>query len=151
MPFKQIFKVSRKTFFNPSAWIDANSLKNSIDTIWTVLKTITTPDVAAREEEYKGALKRLGITDKEAQERSKIYLVYAYFLAVLGLLCLVFSFYLLFKHTVYGWVIGVAASALFFGQAFRFHFWHFQIKHRRLGCTIKEWRQGKIHERESHD
>lgn len=144
MAIWQIFKVSRKTFFNPSGWLDTETLSTSTATIWDVIKATTTPDTPLREESYQGALKRLKISDKEAQERGKTFTVYAYIFASLGALCILFSFYLLFYHTFFGWIIGLCAAALFFGQGFRFHFWAFQIKHRKLGCSFEEWRNGKV-------
>jgi intracellular multiplication protein IcmV len=28
--------------------------------------------------------------------------------------------------------------------AFRYHFWYFQIKNRKLGCTVYEWYRGLL-------
>lgn len=149
MAIKQIFKVSRKTFFNPGAWLDVATLRDSFVAVKDILTTATTPETPERSESYHSALKRLKITDHEAQARAKTYLLYAYILASLGVVCVIFSFYLLFVHTFFGWVIGLSASALFFGQAFRYHFWAFQIRHRKLGCTFEEWRAGKVKHRTS--
>lgn len=143
----QIFKVSRKTFFNPSAWINLDGIKDSTMTIWDIVHGITTPEAPVREESFEAALKRNKISDAAAQQTGRVYLSYAIILAICGIACLLFSFYLLIFHTVSGWIIGMAASALFLGQAFRFHFWYFQIKHRTLGCTFAEWRSGKVNKR----
>ena len=54
-----------------------------------------------------------------------------------------FSLYLLFSGFLLSCLLAIAVSILSLSQAFRYHFWYFQIKHRKLGCTFEEWREGK--------
>jgi intracellular multiplication protein IcmV len=36
-------------------------------------------------------------------------------------------------------VMCLMVSLVAFANAFRAHFWYFQTKQRKLGCTIQEW------------
>lgn len=143
MATPEIFKVSRKTFFNPSAWINYDGLKTNTQLAWAIISglfVVPTPD---REESFEQAKKRLKLSEADLEDTKRNYLLFALIFAALGLIVFVFSFYLLFFHrTFHAWLIGIPASGLFFAQAFRFHFWYFQIKHRKLGCTFEEWRRG---------
>ena len=144
MPLKDAVKVSRKTFFNPRGWAGYDSLKTQVVITWGIVKNLFSPAAPRRQETFEQAVQRLNLSEKEIQQVSNRYLVYAYAFVILGVGTLFFSFYLLLHHgTPAGWMLGLLTTALFFVFAFRYHFWHFQIKHRKLGCTFEEWRQGK--------
>lgn len=145
MAVKDIFKVSRKTFFNPRAWLDYDGLKSQTTMLWGTLKRVFTLAKPERQETYEEAMQRFGLSEAEAQERGQLYLAYAYFFLLFATSSIISGFYLLFHHkTISGWLLAIAVTALFLSQAFRYHFWYFQIKHRKLGCTLQEWRQGKV-------
>ncbi len=90
-------------------------------------------------------MKRLKLNEEDIEQTGQSYLLFALIFMFCGLFALIFSFYLLFHHvSISGFVIGIAVSAMFLTQAFRYHFWFFQIKHRKLGCTFQEWLQGSV-------
>ncbi|MFC3909586.1 type IVB secretion system protein IcmV [Legionella dresdenensis] len=48
-----------------------------------------------------------------------------------------------YKATLISMIVGFIALVL----AFRYHFWYFQLKKRKLGCSLREWyRQGLLGE-----
>lgn len=145
MAIKDIFKISRKTFLNPSGWLGYDMLAGQTRTIWSILKDQFTPERPLRTETFEEAVKRQKLSEADVQSLSSNYLFTSFLFAFFGLFTLVFGFYLLFHHaTAAGWLLAMATSALFFTYALRYHFWHFQIKHRKLGCTLKEWWEGQI-------
>lgn len=144
MAIKDIFKVSRKTFFDPSAWLGVNELSAYTRIIGATLKTTFTPAKPQRTETFEQALKRLNITDADLQHTAKNYRLYALIFAALGVAALLVGFYYLFHYgTFAGWILAMMMAMLFAVHAFRFDFWCFQIKHRMLGCTFDEWWNGK--------
>src|SRR5579883_3671419 len=133
MAVRDIFKVSRKTFFNPSAWLDVDSLSANSKNAWGIFKGLFTPATVGEQETFDEAMRRRDISEEEVKQLEQNYFAYAFFFATLGVILIIYGFYLLFHHnTFHGWILALAASTLFFAQAFRFHFWHFQIKHRKL-------------------
>lgn len=144
MAIKDVFKVSRKTFFNPRAWLGYDQLKSQTSTIWDIFKKLFTPAKPERQETFDEAMKRLEITEDDLKVKKATYLNYAIAFIMLATISFISSFfYLFYYHTFAGMMLGFAVTTLFATQAFRFHFWYFQIKHRKLGCTYQEWRQGK--------
>src|SRR4029078_9012133 len=140
MAIRDIFKVSRKTFFNPSAWLDYDTLKAQTVNIVSVLRNMFTIPKPAKEETFEAALKRLNITEAEAEKAKTHYRSYALLLTLVALLAFLYSFYLLFTHhSIFTWLLGMAITALFLAKAFQFDFWAFQIKRRKLGATFNEW------------
>lgn len=142
MAIRDIFKVSRKTFINPSSWLDYDSLKLQNKTIWTILKNVFTTPLPAREETFEAAMERLGLTDDDILQAVKRYQMYMFFFLFLSFLSLVYTFYLFIHQGSFaGGLLGIATSALFFTQVFKYHFWVFQMKRRQLGASFADWRR----------
>lgn len=142
MAIREVFKVSRKTFINPRAWLGVDSLKEQTKTISTFVKdavTIRKPEIT---ETYDEALQRLDIKEADAKKTARIYLSYAVLFVALAVLDFFYGMYLIFHHgTFLGMVLALAVCTLLCAQAFRYHFWYFQIRSQRLGCTVQEWRE----------
>lgn len=144
MALKDAFKVSRKTFFYPSGWLGYDSLKTQFKTSWQVIKDLYSPPPALHKETFEEAKQRFNLTDEQVEQISKTFGFYTALLVTLGIMTILFSIYLLVAYTTLaGMILGIATSAVFFAFAFRYSFWRFQIKQRKLGCTFKEWLQGK--------
>lgn len=142
MALKDIFKVSRKTFFNPASWSAFSEVKATTRVLWDIVSSLFVQESTNRVETFSEALKRLQVTDEELQERSNTYFLYALGFLALAILGIVLSFYMLIHHRTFaGFLLGLSGSALFLSQAFRYHFWYFQIKKRKLGCTFEEWKK----------
>lgn len=141
----QIFKVNRKTFFNPTAWLNVGEFRDNNRAIWDSVSGLFSVPAPTRTETFEQAVNRLGLTDDALHQTEQNYFAFAWFFAIIGVITFIFSFVLLFYHkTVAGWLIAMPAAGLFLAQGFRYHFWYFQIKNRKLGCTLKEWRNGKV-------
>ena len=144
MAIRDIFKVSRKTFFNPSGWLDTESLIAYNTTIWGSIRGLFRAPAAEKKETFAEAAARLHLTEEDIVRIQNNYLIYALIFIVLGVVLFLFSLYLAFYHnTFHGWLLALVAAGLAGAQAFRFHFWYFQVKFRKLGCTFEEWKRGK--------
>lgn len=153
MALRDIFKISRKTFLNPSGWIDLEGLKQQNRTIWTILKNLFSPPTPIEKETFEQAMTRLRLTEEDVQSAKTTYRLYAIFFLSLGLIVILYAFYLLFHHgTFTGWVLAVASAALFLSQAFKYDFWAFQLRRRKLGATFEEWKNSLLgHKGRRHD
>lgn len=150
MAIKDVFKISRKTFFNPSAWLGLHELTGYTRLISSTLKTAFTPDKSQRVETFEQALERLNVTEADLQHNAQRYQLYAWIFIALSVGACLASFYYLFHHgTLAGWCLAMVVAALLAVNAFRFDFWYFQIKHRKLGCSLHEWWQGKLNNRDA--
>ena len=144
MALKDVFKLDRKTFFNPSGWIGYDTVKQTNATIWSILRSIFFPPTPEHPETFAESVARQHLTEEDIQNAEQRYLLLAYIFLVLGSVAFVMCFYFLIYHeTLAGCLLAISTAALFFSQAFKYHFWYFQIKFRKLGCTFKEWRRGK--------
>lgn len=140
MALRDMFKINRKTFFNPTGWLDYNSLKAQNRTIFTILKFLFTVQKPEREETFEQAMERLKLSEEAVRFGATNYRIYALIFMLIGLLTLFYSFYLLFRYwAILGWMLGVACSALFLAQSFKYDFWSLQMRRRKLGLTIDDW------------
>jgi hypothetical protein len=140
---RSVFTVNRKTFFNPSGWIDYAALVDLNRTIADVIRNaffLPKPDPDAKSETFAAAMKRQGLTEADIKNSRDTYKAFAIVFCILGFADLAYTFYLLVVHfSILGFVLGLATTALFFGQAFRFDFWAFQLSRRRLGLSVADW------------
>lgn len=144
MAAKDVLKVSRKTFINPKAWFGYDQFKNSVTTTWGIIRNLFIVAKPDRIETFEEAMRRQNTTEADLVELSKTYQFYTWLFVLIGGLTVLSSFYFLIYHyTFAGFLLGLACASLFFVQAFRYSFWHFQIKFRKLGCTLAEWWRGK--------
>jgi intracellular multiplication protein IcmV len=142
MAIKDIFKVSRKTFINPSGWLGYTELKSSTTTAWELMRGLFYTPKDVNPETFEEAMTRLNLTEEDIKQQSVRYFNFAVLFITLAVVSFLFAFYLLFvEHTFAGCLLGLAVTALFGSQAFRYHFWYFQIQRRKLGCTFEEWKQ----------
>lgn len=143
MSIWQVFKVSRRTFFNPRAWLNYDNIIEGNRAIWQSMRSLFAVRSPRRTETFNQAIERLKLTEEDIKQTEARYIAYVVVFVFFAIISMLFSLYLLFFHISFsGFLIGLATTGLFGSQAFRFHFWYFQIKHRKLGCTFDEWWQG---------
>jgi intracellular multiplication protein IcmV len=149
MGIRKILGVSRKTFFNPRGWLGFDLLKAHTLAIWSFATTtlrINRDNQSAEEnrESFDEAMSRLEISDAELPTIANRYLLFTGIFIILAVLDAVYSGYLLFwHHSITSFMAASATVCFLLVQAFKYHFWRFQIKHRKLGCTFAEWYHGK--------
>lgn len=144
MAIRDVFKVSWRTFFNPVAWVGVTNIKATTGIIWNVTKNLFRVPKPEYVETFEAAKERLQLTEADIQKNKDSFLLNSIIFVCLAGVMFSTSFYFLFRHhTFLGWLIANLVTLLFLSQALRFHFWYFQIKHRKLGCTFQEWWQGK--------
>ena len=128
-----------RTFLNFSAWMGTDTLRGYGAYINQSAKRIMKPAQAEVEETFEEAMKREGLTEADIQKRQKHCFNVAIAFLGLGVAVFAYSIYLLWNGHLMALLLGVGVTGLSLVQAFRYHFWYFQMKQRKLGCTFKEW------------
>jgi intracellular multiplication protein IcmV len=143
MAVKDAFKITRKTFFNPLGWIGYRELKAHSGIIWASLKDTLTPAQPTRTETFTEAMQRLDLKEEDVHKTSNRYLAYAIMFVGIAALAFTAAFvFLIGYHSISAFILALACTAILLTYGFRYHFWHFQIKHRKLGCTFQDWWRG---------
>ncbi len=132
-------KRAVKSLFNLSAWTDSSRLKTQSRNLGAMLKTLFVPQKARYHENFDEALQRQHLTENDIRARMDEFKRIAHILFFVTALIFGYGIYLLIDLSLKGAMVAIAVSGVAFAQAFKFHFWYFQMKKRKLGCTFKEW------------
>jgi intracellular multiplication protein IcmV len=133
-----------RTVADLPTWFSVDYLKDSNRALHGLVKSTFARSDRASNEAFSQAMVRMGVTEADLGERLKQYRLYFLMLAGFGVLILFYALYVLFFGEFMPFVISLIVSSLAFIRALQYHFWGFQIKHRKLGCSLNEWRSGKI-------
>lgn len=142
MAVKDYLKVSRKTFFNPRAWLNYDEFKNQTGLLWGILKPIITLPTPApiSEETFEQAMIRHEMTEADRVLAIQAYRRFALLFVFLGALAFIYAFFLLFAYHVFsGWLLAMCVCALLLSQAFKYDFWSLQLRRRNLRITYRDW------------
>ncbi len=119
--------------------IGPDNYKKSFESCKSIIKGVFKRSKATNPETFDEALERMSITEVDLKKRYIDYQKMYYLFMFLSLGLFFYSFYLLFIGYYFALFLGLAVTALSLVQAFKRHFWMFQVRQRRLGCTFREW------------
>lgn len=146
-----IFKSSKEKGFRPrivdlrvDRWLSVDYLKETTSHFKAILNDIVVPKRARYSETFDEAVHRLHLTDSELAQRKLEFSRLFYFFIILSLFVIGYGLYFAFHGHFISAIISFCLSIYSFTQAFRFHFWLFQLKNRKLGCTLREWFNSSI-------
>lgn len=124
-------------------WLGWDNIVNTSRDYKRMLKDMSTPQQAQYSETFEQAIDRLGLTQEDIDQRKIEFTRLFIFFIVLSIAIIGYGLYMAITGNMISALISFCISLYSLTQAFRFHFWLFQIKHKKLGCTIKEWFNGE--------
>ncbi len=132
-------------------WMSWDYLSETANHFKSLCVDIVVPKQANTVETFEEAMQRLDLTEADLKERQKEFTKLCYFFLALALIVICYALYTAFTGAMLASLISFCLALYALTQAFRFHFWLFQIKNRKLGCSIKEWMNSEIRQAASHD
>ena len=97
------------------------------------------PKKPTQRESFEEAMIRLELTEEDIKKRTQAFLKLMLLFTFLSFIMFVYAIFLFWENHFTAGIIGLVLTAMMLTQVFRYHFWHFQMKKRKLGCSIKEW------------
>ncbi len=138
------FGFMGRHFFNVRRWVSYDFLRNSGVDIYKSGRAVFKAPTLEKPESFDEAVKRLNLSEYNLKNRynacRNTFVVFLIFAALLA----IYTLYLLFHGVFLGAILALAVTALVSVHAFKYHFWMFQIKNRKLGCSFDEWKSNKI-------
>jgi intracellular multiplication protein IcmV len=125
--------------FNVRAWIDFDRMKSFTTYLANGFRKMFVPQEQEAGETFEEAMSRLNLSEKDLQSRQSALYRLSLFMCVAAFFIFVYAIYHLFTGGYKATIISIAVMLIALALAFRYHFWYFQIKERKLGCTLKEW------------
>jgi intracellular multiplication protein IcmV len=128
-----------KSFFDIKTWTDSRRVIDAGKMIWEGAHQVVAPQNTSDNETFEKARSRLQLNEDDLRRLAGRYLLTAFIFIVLALAAVGYTVYMLMQGATHSCLIGLVAVALASAQFFRYHFWYFQIKQQKLGCTFQEW------------
>lgn len=128
-----------KGLFKVRDWLDWERVKVFGVYLKSVFKTLFVPNTAVETESFALAQKRLKLSDSGLLERQAALLRLSIILVSMAFALFIYTVYLFYSASIKGGGVSFVLMLIALVLAFRYHFWYFQMKERKLGCTIKEW------------
>ena len=125
-------------------WFSFDYVKNSTLSLKDSLSTIFLPIHPRYSETFEEAIERMHLSEEMVKKRQNEFLLLALFFILLAVALVVYGVYWAAQKGFSATLICFALCGFCLVQAFRFHFWYFQMKHRKLGCTLDEWINSRI-------
>ncbi len=138
--FKIKAKKFGKRFLNPSAWMGRERLGDTARDIKDhAQRMFTVDDKASMAETFSGVVSRLKLSEKDIKSRTRNLGALAIFFGFVSLLLAGYFFYNIWHGNVLASLMSFGLCTALLGFTFKYHFWYFQMKERKLGCTTQEW------------
>ena len=141
-----ILKVGSHMFnVRVDRWASYQYLKGTFQQTSAIVQDTFTPPVAPKtKERFEDVVQRLGLSEQDIHERYRAYIRLFLIYGGLFLAILSYTVYMAFTGHFVSTLMALCLSAWMASFCFRYHYWSFQIKHRKLGCTLKEWFESRI-------
>jgi intracellular multiplication protein IcmV len=141
-----------KNVFNVRKWSDFDRMRAFTSYLGTGIKKMVVPrkePVADTKNTFASTVSAMNLSEKDLASRCKGLYRLSVLMCTVAFCIFAYAVY----HMVYGSIkaviVSLVVSLIALTLAFRYHYWYFQIKERKLGCTFKEWyRQGLLGEKE---
>lgn len=125
-------------------WVDFGFLQAS----WVSLRRMTgkllTPRKAQHIESFEDAMNRLELSETDITNRTKEFSRLVMIFMGLAFMVFIYTLYLAATGDLRSTLFGFVVTLLILVRAFHYHFWLFQVKSRKLGCTLREWLDSTI-------
>jgi len=127
------------SIINIRSWADWDRVKEFTLYFRNSIKRLFVPMKTADVESFDAAVQRLNISDAELLVKQKALFRLCVIMLIAASLFFIYAGYHLFYGTLRAAIISYVVMMIALVLAFRYHFWYYQIKARKLGCTFKEW------------
>jgi len=122
-------------------WMDVKELKRSASYFWREGKRLfeATKEKNKNSETFDEAVNRLNLTQEALELQKKRYQYFFIFFIAMAAALFIYTAVIIKMGNWRGACISSALAIYALSHAFRFHFWCFQIRQRKLGCNGREW------------
>jgi len=129
-----------RNFFYVTGWLSFGFLKGNTVSLWRGIKQVLSfREKAERAETFEQAMYRLGLTEKDIAERYKNTRTQLFVYLSLSIAIFIYAIYISVVASLVTSVICFIIGSACLVKAISQHFWMYQIRQRRLGCSIKEY------------
>lgn len=133
-----------KNIFKIRQWCDYDRVQASTVYIVRGLSRLFIPRRnSAAAESFDAAVARMRLSPQELTSKQNSLYTLSILMCCIAAVILGYAFFQLYYGAMRVFLICIILTLIALALAFRYHFWYYQIKMRKLGCSFREWyRQG---------
>lgn len=124
---------------NVRYWFDWDRVKAATSYIVQGVKNMFIPKKSSETQSFEDAKTNLEINDESLLQKQQALLRLSYLMVIIACAIFIYAFYQLFWGSFKATLISLVVTLIALSLAFRYNFWHYQIKSRKLGCSFNEW------------
>ncbi len=130
-----------RRMFDLRRWSDWDRTKINGRYLWQSVKKYFVPQDSKKNESFESAKVRMNLSEPDLLLREKALLRLCLWMCFLAFCLMIYALFNLYQFHLRSFFASFMLVGLALTLAFRYHFWYFQIKARKLGCSIREWYQ----------
>ena len=141
MGVRSFVKNTVKANTNVKGWSSWDAVKGNAKVVGRFIDDLKAPDakVPPVAITFDEAMKKYGMTQADVSKSMRTHLQTAWVCLVFSIAAFVWMFYLFYIGMFLSGLVSLSLSTLMAAYGFREHFNYFQMKRRKLNCTINEW------------
>lgn len=140
-----------KNVFNVRKWSDFDRMRSFTEYLGSGMKRMFVPrkmKIEDTKNTFNAMVAAMNLSEQDLIQRSKGLYRLSILMCAVAFGIFIYAVY----HMVYGnlkaVIVSLVVMLIALVLAFRYHYWYFQIKERKLGCTLREWyKQGLLGEK----
>ena len=123
---------------NVRGWSGWDLIKDNAQIVKNFASDLKVPTIIVPQT-FEEAMKQHGLSESDIQKQIRTHFITACICVALSVAAFLWMFHLLFKGMFLSGLVSFSLSALMAAYGFREHFAYFQLKKRRLNCSVGEW------------
>lgn len=128
-----------RSIFNFRAWSDYERVKGFTEYLYSGFANLFIPQKHETGESFEEAMVRLNLSEADLLEKQTALFRLAWLMVFTALAIGGYVIYCLYWKAFMAAGVSSVVQLVALVLAFRYHFWYYQIKQRKLGCTFSEW------------
>lgn len=130
-------------------WLDWSRVKSFTLYLVNGFSRLFVSQKKAKSESFEAAKTKLHLSDENIMAKQRALFRLSIIMLVSAFLILLYAGYQIYYGSIKAFLVSIVVVLIALVLSFRYHFWYYQMKHHRLGCSFNEWfRRGLLGEKE---
>ncbi len=126
-------------YIRPKQWVSWDFFKRSTGQTFGMLKEMYKTPEKGRPETFYQAISRHKLSVNELDSLKSRFYNFSMFFLTFAIGMTIYAIDGFYQGQLLRGIGSLSLTSFLMAQAFRYHFWYFQIVQKKLGCSFSEW------------
>lgn len=132
-------KLRQKLWSNVKFWSDYERLHSGYSAISRMFQTLFIPKKAQKIQSLEEVMHQYRLNAHDIVKKQQAFWRLTMIMLIVSSLIFCYAIYHLMHHRYHVALLTGSILLIPLALAFRYHFWYYQLKSQRLGCTFTQW------------